>query len=188
MTKIIAIIIALVLIPFIVKPSNVIELYAPFHEEQYLLVTAIMPVQEDMGFFDLSWPTWFIRYLESQHDFDFENNYESNQSPLQFILAAVFEHEEIGSSSPEIEYVLSIAQSSIDQGANIDNVADFGLSALHEAVLFNSISATKFLIRNGANCGVLVSRPGKPIDGMTPLEMAEFLKIKSDKNRSEIIA
>jgi hypothetical protein len=181
------IILALVLIPFVVKPSNVTELYAPFHEEQYLLAAAIMPEQGDRRIFDLSWPTWFIRFLVSQHQFDFSNNYENNQSTLQFILAAVFEHEKIGSAIHEIEYVFSIAQLSIDQGANIDNIADYGLSALHEAVLANSIAAATFLINNGADCAVFVSRPGKPIDGMSALEMATFLKTKDDKDRSEVI-
>ena len=183
-----AIIIAIALIPFIVRPSNVSELYAPFHEEQYLLVQAIMPEPEAVEFFELSWPKWFIRFLVSQHEFDFANNYENNQSTLQFILAAVFDHEALGSANQEIEYAFSMAQLSLDQGANIDNVADYGLSALHEAILFNSIAATKFLINNGANCSVLVSRPGKSIDRMSALEMAEFLNTKSDKDWSEIIA
>lgn len=188
MKKIIAIAVVFVLIPFMARPSNVAELYAPFHDEQNLLITVIMPKPDDLEFFELTWPTWFTRFLASQHEFDFVSNYENNQSSLQLILAALFDHEENGSDKADVEYVLSIAKLSLDQGSAIDNVAAYGLAALHEAVLFNSIFATKFLVNNRADCNVLISRPGKPIDGMTALEMAEFLKVQKDKDRTEIIA
>lgn len=188
MKKIITVIVILVLTPFIVRPSNVTELYAPFHDEQHLLITVIMPKPDDLEFLELVWPTWFTRFLASQHEFDFVSNYENNQSTLQLILAALFYHEENDSDKPAVEYVMTIAQLSLDKGSAIDNVAGYGLAALHEAVLFNSISATKFLVNNRADCNVLISRPGKPIDGMTALEMAEFLKVQKDKDRTEIIA
>jgi len=188
MKKYIAILVGLLLIPFLVRPSNFIELYAPFHDGQYLLATAIMQEPDDRDSFELAWPNWLIRLVVANYDFKFAKNFDDNQSKLQFILAALFEHEEGKSTEDEIGYVLSLAQRAIDEGSDINNVASYGLSGLHEAVLFNSIVAADFLISNGAECNKVVSRPGKPIDGMGALEMAEYLSTKSDKNRADILA
>jgi len=185
--RVIAIIIVFMLTPFIIRPGNIVALYTPLHDEPHLLITAIMPEPNDAELFELSWPTWFIRFLVSQNKFDFVDNYDANQSTLQLILAAVFDHEKNNSDLKDIKYVMSIAKLSLEQGALIDNVADYGLSALHEAILFDSISVTKFLVSNRADCGVLVSRPGTLIDGMTALELAEFLTVKINEDRSEII-
>lgn len=189
MKKYIAIAVGLfVALPFLVKPSNFVELYAPFYNEELLIASAISPAAEDLELFELSWPKWFVRSIADRYEFDFSSNLDDNQSKLQFILAAVFEHEERNSSRDEIEYVLGFAQRAIDEGVNVNNLAGYGLTALHEAVLFNSTSSARLLISNGANCNVPVAREGKPIDGMWALEMAKYLSVKSDLNRVEIIA
>ena len=189
MKKIIIILIIIIAItPFVVKPNNIHELYAPFKKDQYLLVAATMSDRETREFLELSWPRWLMRFLVEKREIDLTTNYTGNQSPIQFLLAEVFNHEEKGLSEQEMTYLFSLIQRALDQGANINNIADNGLAALHETVLFNSVTAAKFLIDNGANCSILIARPGKPIDGMSALELAEFLKTKDEKDRSEITA
>jgi hypothetical protein len=188
MKKYIFTLLAILLLPFLIRPKNVMELYAPFHDRGYLLAAAIMPERNKPEFFEISWPSWFIRGIAKRYDFNFSKGFENRQSSLQFILVALYDHEKRKSLPQEIAYVLSMAQRSINEGANINNVAAPGLSALHEAVLFNSVTAVKFLISNGADCNIKVSRPGRPIDGMNALEMTEYLSTKSNENRSEVLA
>ncbi len=190
MKKIILIIIIIVvlLIPFVLRPNNFFELYAPFSNDQFLLASATMPYPEKESILDLRWPKWFIRFFANRHDFNFKDNLENNQSTLQFILAGYFEHQEKASDPADLNYVLSMAERATNEGSDINNVADFGLSALHEAVLFNNLNVTKFLILKGANCEVLLVRPRKEIDGMDAVEFAEFLHRKKGGNRSDLIA
>lgn len=169
-------------------PGNAVRLYAPFQDELFLLTTVIKPEPEDKDFLAVSWPVWFMRMLADRHDFKFNINLEHNQSKLQFIMAALLEYAEKGYSLEQKNYVLTLAQRSIDQGADVDNVANYGLSALHEVVLSNNLELAKFLMKNGASCDALIARPGKPINGMDALGLAEYLASKNNLDRSELIA
>ncbi len=190
MKKIILIISIIVVlsVPFIVRPRNFFELYAPFSNDQFLLASATIPDPEKESILDLRWPKWFIRFFADRHDFNFKDNLENNQSTLQFILAGYFEHQEKASDPEDMNYILSMAERAINEGSDINNVADFGLSALHEAVLFNSLDVAKFLVSKGAKCDVLLARPGKKVDGMDAVEFAEFLYRKKGANRTDLIA
>ncbi len=187
MKKYIVILFGLLIVPFIARPSNLVDLYAPFHSDELLLASAISPAPENLELFELSWPKWFVRKVAEGHNFYFKLNFDDNQSKLQFILSALFEHEKKASSDSEIKYVLRFAQRAINDGADVNNLAGYGLTALHEAVLFNSTIAAKFLISNGADCNIPVEREGKPINGMGALQMAEFISTKSEVDRGPLI-
>ncbi len=175
------------ILPFAVRPNNFLDLYAPFLEKQYLLASAIMPEPKSADFFTLAWPDWIIRFIVSKTDFKFSENFEDNQSKLQFILTGLYDNEEHASSAKKIEYVLSLAKRSISEGSNVNNMNNVGVSALHEAIIFNSTMAVDFLLENGADCYQSVSRSGKSINRMTSLQLAEFLPEKDNKNRTKVI-
>lgn len=177
-----------VVVLFALRPQVVDELTGPFRDDETLLAAALAREGGSPGHVAFAWPGWLIRFVAGQRELDFATNLgENDQSKLQFVLAALFEHEQQESAAEEIYYVLSMAQRAIDEGADIDHMSGYGLSALHEAVLFGSTNATRLLTGNGADCGAQVSRPGKPIDGMTALEMARYLSSRDDRDRTAIV-
>ena len=160
----------IVALPFFLNPKNFSNIFAPIFNDQYLLSQAIVE-ERDSGFLTFKWSRTFLRQRVSHREFDFEKKYRQNQSAVQFILSFynIEMHEE------DKAYIFALAERAILGGADINNVADNGLSALHEAVLNQHLDVVAFLVAQGVQCDILIHRPGKKSDKLNVVKFAEYL-------------
>jgi hypothetical protein len=131
---------------------------------------------------EVVFPTWIARLMLSFSEIDLSAS-TGRQSRFQLILTNYSKDHSAGTK----RYIFQLAEKALDAGADIDHIASYGLTALHESVLNNSPTLANFLIKHGASCGPAISREGRASDGMTALEFARFLQVSREFDNSEMI-
>lgn len=86
----------------------------------------------------------------------------------------------------EREAILELSQSFINKGADINKPWD-GFTPLQAAVIANEPNLVQHLLKNGANTNLRLSRPGRPYDNMTALELAEYLSSHKKREMDKVI-
>ena len=124
-------------------------------------------------------------YLKHLASFDPNKPGERGLSLLRFTLNGYHD----GGDTDTNRRCLDIADFLIKKGADVNAVGqpgtpDAGLSALHNAVLYESPDVVRFLLREGANVNV---RAGAgPFAGMTPLAFASHLQTKTPRDPDKL--
>ena len=73
----------------------------------------------------------------------------------------------------------------VQKGLSIDDKHE-GMTAVHEAIMFNQAEYLSFLLTKGADPGIRIERAGEKYDGMNAYEYHSFLKKNSSRNRDDI--
>jgi hypothetical protein len=161
----------------------------PFKSIQNLLVSAIMPKVEVEEIVSIRWSTPLIRFIVDNVEFDYKKIYtDTKVSSLQFIFSAYLDNKKHESSEADIQYVLSVAERFVQEGADIDYYEAGERTLLHSSILFNQPKFLDMLLRNKADCTLPMISKRDQWNGLKPMELAILMEKKlPNQSREKII-